>query len=110
MVNGLDYDGVRFPVSKEYYSKIEKKNSICINVFGYENDLVYPVNVLDKKIEDCMGLLLITGHNKSYYFYIKMLIDLYVIKQSIREKNVVSDLVSSSLKVKKFWYIIKGFV
>ena len=49
MVNGLDYDGVRFPVSKKYYSKIEKKNSICINVFGYENGLVYPVHVSDKK-------------------------------------------------------------
>ena len=28
-------------------------NSICVNVFCYENDLVYPVHIPDKKFEDC---------------------------------------------------------
>ena len=45
MVESVDYGGVKFPVSKKDYSKIEKKNSICINVFGYENGLVYLVHV-----------------------------------------------------------------
>ena len=40
MVESVDYGGVKFPVSKKDYSKIEKKNSICINVFVYENGLI----------------------------------------------------------------------
>ena len=43
MVNNLDYEGIKFPVSKKDFSKIEKKNSICINLFCYENNSVYPV-------------------------------------------------------------------
>ena len=43
MVNNLGYVDIKFPVSKKHYSKIEQKNNICINVFSYENDLVYPV-------------------------------------------------------------------
>ena len=39
MVNDLDYEGIKFPVSKKDFSKIEQKNNICINVFCYENDL-----------------------------------------------------------------------
>ena len=49
MVNDLDYEGIEFPVSKKDFGKIEKKNNICINVFCYENNLVYPVYVSDKK-------------------------------------------------------------
>ena len=35
----LDYDGTEFPVQEKDFSKIEKKNNICI-VFGSENGLV----------------------------------------------------------------------
>ena len=57
MVNDLDYVDVKFPVSKKDYSKIEQKNNICINVFCYENDLVYPVHVSDKKIQRLYGFI-----------------------------------------------------
>ena len=40
MVNDLDYEGKDF-------SKIEKKNAICINLFCYENSLVYPLHMSD---------------------------------------------------------------
>ena len=36
------------------YSRIGNKNNICINIFCYENDLVYPAHVSDKKFEQCM--------------------------------------------------------
>ena len=52
MVNSLDYGDIEFPVSKKDYSKIETKNSICINVFGYENGLVYPAHVSNGKFEN----------------------------------------------------------
>ena len=32
----LNYDGIEFPVQEKDFSKIEIKNNICINVFGYE--------------------------------------------------------------------------
>ena len=52
MVNNLDQEGIEFPVSKNYYCKIEQKNNICINVFCYENNLVYPVHRSDQKFKD----------------------------------------------------------
>ena len=39
----LDYDGIEFPVLEKYFGNIEVKNNICINVFGYENKLVFPI-------------------------------------------------------------------
>ena len=71
MVSDLDYGDIKFPVSKMEYGRIEQKNNICINVFCYENDLVYPVYLLDKKFKNCMDLWLITDENKSHYVYIK---------------------------------------
>ena len=69
MVNSTAYDGIRFLVSTDY-SKIEKRNSICINLLGYENDLVYPVHVSGETFEDCADLLLITN-GKLHYVSIK---------------------------------------
>ena len=37
MINELNYDGIDFPLSQKHYSKVEKRNSIRINVFGYED-------------------------------------------------------------------------
>ena len=71
MISSLDYGDIKFPVSKKDYGSIEKKNSICINVFSYENDLTYPVHVSDEKFKYCMDLLLITYYKKSHYVYIK---------------------------------------
>ena len=43
MINDLDYKGIEFPVPKEDFSRIEKKqNNIWINLFCYENKLTYP--------------------------------------------------------------------
>ena len=50
MINDLDYEATQFPFSKEYYCKIELKTNICINVFCYENTLVYPVYVSNEKV------------------------------------------------------------
>ena len=45
MVADLDYEDIKFPVSKKHYSKIEQKSYICINGFCFKNDLVYSVYV-----------------------------------------------------------------
>ena len=71
MANDLDHKGVNFPISKKGYSMIEKKNNICINVFCYENDLVYPADMSKQKFKDCMDLLPVNDENKPHYVYIK---------------------------------------
>ena len=58
-------------ISKNDFGKIEKKNNICINVFCYQNGLVYPVHISDEKFKNCMDLLMITNKDKSHYVYIK---------------------------------------
>ena len=70
-ISNLDYDGIEFPVQEKDFSKIEVKNNICINVFGYENELVFPIYVSDQKFEDSMDLLLLCDDDKSRYVYIK---------------------------------------
>ena len=62
---------IEFPVQEKDFSKIEMKNNICINVFGYENELVFPIYLSDQKFEDSMNLLLLIDDDKSHYVYIK---------------------------------------
>ena len=71
MINDLDYEGIKFPVSKTDYCRIERQNNICINVFSYENNRTDPVYLSDQKFHDSMDFLLITDENKSHYVYIK---------------------------------------
>ena len=52
------------------FSKIEVKSNIFIYVFGYENELVFPIYVLDPKFEDSIDLLLSIHDDKSHYVYI----------------------------------------
>ena len=44
----LKYDKIKFPVEEKDFEKIEIQNNICINVFCYENDMVFPIYVYDK--------------------------------------------------------------
>ena len=71
LVSKLSYEEINFPASKKDYCKIEKQNKICINVFCYENKVVYPVYLLNQKFSDSMDLLLVSDKFKSHYVYIK---------------------------------------
>ena len=59
MINDLDYEGIKFLVSKKDYYRTERQNNICINVFCYQ------------KFKNYMDLLLIADENKSHYAHIK---------------------------------------
>ena len=63
-IEKLDYNGIDFPVNIKQYNKIEKQNSININVFGYEDKQPYPIYVSKEKFDDQMNLLLITGESE----------------------------------------------
>ena len=71
MICSLNYEGIRFPVSRKDYCKIEKQNNICINVFCYENGLTYPIYLSGGTFSDCMDLLLIFDEDKAHYVHIK---------------------------------------
>ena len=40
-------------------------------MFGYENEFVFPIYVLDQTIKDSMDFLLLIEDDKSHYVYIK---------------------------------------
>ena len=70
-VNKLDYSGVEFPIAVKHYNRIEKQNSININVFGYENKQPYPIYVSKENNKDHMELLLVTEKENKHYVLIK---------------------------------------
>ena len=67
----LNYDEIKFPVEEKDFEKIEVQNNICINVFGYENDLVFPVYISDQTFKSSIDLLLLINDDQSHYVYIK---------------------------------------
>ena len=71
MINELNYDGINFPLSQKHYNKVEKQNSIRINVFGYEDGQPFPIHISKETFEDQMNLLLITKDELKHYVLIK---------------------------------------
>ena len=69
----VDYDEIEFPMQEKDFSKIEVKSNICINVFGYEDKLVFPICISDQKFQDSMDLLFLNDDDKSHYVHIKYL-------------------------------------
>ena len=67
----LNYEGIEFPVQEKDFKKIEVQNNICINAFGYENELVYPIFISKQTFEYSIDLLLLIENDKSHYVYIK---------------------------------------
>ena len=55
MINELDYDGIDFPLSQKHYKKVEKQNSIRINVFRFENGQPFPIHISKETFEDQMN-------------------------------------------------------
>ena len=49
-------------MSKKDYSKIEVMNKININVFSYEEKIIYPVYLSDQSFNDALDLLLVNNH------------------------------------------------
>ena len=51
-IQKLNYENIEFPVSVKQYNKIEMKNDIDINVFGYENKQPFPIYMSKEKFEN----------------------------------------------------------
>ena len=99
----LDYDGTEFPGQEKDFNKNEVKNNICINVFGYENRLVFPIYISDQKFEDSIDLLLLIDNDKSHYVYIKDFDRFMFHKTKNKNKKYFYKVVYSVLVVKMYW-------
>ena len=71
MIEKLDYSGIEFPISKKDYNKIEKKNGIRVNVFGYENKQPFPIHISKEDFEMELNLLLLESDRNKHYVLIK---------------------------------------
>ena len=71
MIEKLDYSGIEFPISKKDYNKIEKKNGIRVNVFGYENKQPFPIHISKDDFKMELNLLLLDSDGKKHYVLIK---------------------------------------
>ena len=67
----LDLKDIKFPVTIRDIHKIEKKNSISISVFAYENKEKHPIYVSKKFCEEKHVDLLLIGEGKKDYVLIK---------------------------------------
>ena len=69
--SNLSYDGIVSPVKEKDFKKIKVQKNISVNMFGYENKLVFPIYISSKDFDDSIDLLLLLEDNKTHYVYIK---------------------------------------
>ena len=69
--NKLDLFGIDFPTPLNQISKVEKQNSLAINVFGYEDNVIYPLLLTKKRGEKVINLLLYQKKDQNHYCWIK---------------------------------------
>ena len=74
--NELNFAGVGFPVTLTDIPRVEKQNSLAINVFGYsESAWIHPLYITKDNDKSPINLLLITkvkdGKTNSHYTWIK---------------------------------------
>jgi len=60
----LDYSGISFPVKLPDIPKIERHNTININIFGYEDFRFYPIRISKEQYGDHIEVLYITEKEK----------------------------------------------
>ena len=70
----LDFKQIKFPAKIRDTKKIEKKNSIGINVFGYENKEKYPIYISKQCCKEKHVDLLLIGEERDFMFLSKFLI------------------------------------
>ena len=99
LASNLNYDGIEFLVKEKDFKKKEVQNNICINVFDYGNELVFPIHVSDKKFKDSMDLLLLVKDDKSHYVYIKIFLVVLLIKFFVLMINLVNRFLFIEMKM-----------
>ena len=91
------------------FSKIKTKKSFCINVYCYENRLVFLIDISDQKFEKSIDLLLLIDENKSHYVYIKDFDKFMFHKTKNKKRKYFVKVTCSVLVVKMYWQSMKKF-
>ena len=94
--------GLRFLLQEKDFSKIETKNNICINVYCFENKLVFPIYISDPEFENAIDLLPELIKTSHIMCISKIFTDLCFAKQIIKTKNNFARVVCSVLLVKMY--------
>ena len=92
-------------MQEKNFNKTEVKNNICINLFDYENKLVFLFYVSDQKFVgfvDSMDQLLLIYNDKSRYVYIKDIDRFIFYKTKSKTKNGFAEVVYSVLVVQVY--------
>ena len=98
-VEKLDYTGIEFPVSQKQYNKIEKQNSIRINMFGYGKGQPFPIHISKETFEGQMNLLLIAKDRKRHYVLIKSFNAFMYNQSKHKEKKALLYVLSTMLLI-----------
>ena len=56
---------------KKIFKKLKYKIIFCVNVFGYENELGFPIYISNQTFKSSIDLLLLINNDQSHYVYIK---------------------------------------
>ena len=99
IASNLNYEGIEFPVQEKFFKKIEVRNNICNNVFGYENELIYPIFISKQTFENSIDLLLLIKNDSHIMSTLKILTYSCFIKQKIKIKSGFVKVVCSVLVV-----------
>ncbi|GBM47570.1 Zinc finger protein 287 [Araneus ventricosus] len=67
----IKLDGVECPVPLNKIPIVERLNNLRINVFGYEENAVFPLYVSKRVDEECVNLLLIANEETQHYCLIR---------------------------------------
>ena len=103
LASNLNYEGIVFPVKEKYFEKIEVQNNTCVNVFGYEDKLVFPNTFLIKILTIqyiCYFCLKIINR---IMCTLKTLTHLCFTKQKIKIKKGFVKAVYNVLVMKRYW-------
>ncbi|CAL1297347.1 unnamed protein product [Larinioides sclopetarius] len=67
----IKLDGVACPVLLNKIPTVERLNNLRINVFGYEENQVFPLYISKREDMDCVNLLLIATEESQHYCLIR---------------------------------------
>ena len=69
----FDMAGIAFPVATGDIGRFEAQNGVSVNVFGYEDAVVYPLRLTELRDRPHVNLLLLADGEKRHYVLVKNL-------------------------------------
>lgn len=63
----LNFLNIHFPVKTSDISKFETQNQVSINVFGWENDEIFPARITKHRFKNHVNLLLLSRGRRQHY-------------------------------------------